>query len=144
MYMRLFAPDCGRPQVVTPDTTPPKLSAVSLSRTRFRVGKAATRIARGIRRGTELRFTSSEAARLRIVIQRVRVVRTRKHHKRTVYRRAGTLTRQIKTGRGSVKLSGRIGKRRMAAAHYRLTLTATDAAGNRSKPVRRTFTVLAG
>jgi hypothetical protein len=32
----------------------------------------------------------------------------------------------------------------MAAGAYRLTLMAQDAAGNRSKPARRSFTILPG
>jgi hypothetical protein len=62
----------------------------------------------------------------------------------TVFKRAGTLTRSVKSGRGKVSLSGRIGKRRMAAGRYRLTLTERDAAGNVSRAVHKTFTILPG
>jgi hypothetical protein len=62
----------------------------------------------------------------------------------TVFRRRATLTRGIRTGAGRVALTGRIGKRRMAAGRYRLTLTARDAAGNSSKAIRRNFTIVPG
>jgi hypothetical protein len=55
-----------------------------------------------------------------------------------------TLTRTIKVGPGRVPFTGRLGKRRLAAGTYRLTLTARDSAGNVSKPVRLTFTIVAG
>jgi hypothetical protein len=113
------------------DTTAPVLRGVSLSRTPFRVAKATTAIAAGVRRGTVLRFSSSEAGVLSIRIERVRP-----GHK------VATLTRVIKEGPGSVALSGRIGAKRMKPGSYRLTLTARDAAGNRSKPALRTFTIL--
>jgi Right handed beta helix region len=114
------------------DTTAPVLSGVSLSRTPFRVARAATAIAAGAGRGTMLRFSSSEAGVLSIRIERVRPGR-----------RVATLTRAIKMGRGSVSLSGRIGAKPMKPGSYRLTLTARDAAGNRSKAVARAFTILA-
>ncbi len=109
------------------DTTAPVLSGVSLSRTR--VARAATAEAR---RGTVLRFSSSEAGVLSIGIERVRP-----------RQKVTTLTRAIKQGPGRVALSGRIGTKTMKPGSYRLTLTARDAAGNRSKATLRTFTILA-
>lgn len=97
------------------DTTAPVLSRVSLSR------------------GTMLRFSSSEAGVLSIRIGRVRP-----------RQKVATLSRAIKKGPGRVVLSGRIGAKRMKPGRYRLTLTARDAAGNRSKTMLRTFTVPAG
>ena len=115
------------------DTTAPALSRVRLTRKRFGVGRAATPRAARTPRGTLLRFQSSEAATLTIRFDRLRGRRAR---------RAGVLTRRIKAGPGRVALSGRIGKRRMRLGRYRLTLQARDAAGNRSKVVRRQLTIL--
>jgi len=143
------------------DTTAPALSSVSLSHARFRIAKAATAIAAAKRvpRGTALRFTSSEAGTLSVLIERVRpgqkvkqgakrvckVVRRRvKRGRCSVYTRVSTLTRAIQAGPGSLALSGRIAAKRMAPGSYRLTLTARDAAGNSSKPTSRTFRILAG
>jgi hypothetical protein len=166
-YMRAFAADCGRPPAHTGaarDSTAPVLRSVSLSRTRFRVAKGATVIAAKkkkskIGRGTTLRFTSSEAAKLTIRVERMlpgrksgkgrkRVCKPVRHKVRrgrcTAFRRTATLTRSIKTGPGRIALTGRIGKRRMAAGRYRLTLTARDAAGNSSRAIRRNFTIVPG
>jgi len=124
------------------------------------VARGATVIAaRRIPRGTQLRFTSSEAAKLTILVERQvpgRKLRKGKKricrpvHKRPTHgackalRRRATLTRHVQAGKGHVSLSGRIGKRRMTPGRYRLTITATDAAGNRSRPIHRSFTILAG
>jgi hypothetical protein len=53
-----------------------------------------------------------------------------------------TLTRAIKAGAGRIGLGGRIGAKRLSPGGYRLTLTARDAAGNRSGATRRAFKVL--
>ena len=86
--------------------------------------------------GTVLTFRASEAGTLTIAVERAR--------KRRRFKRAGTLTRRIAAGAGRIRLSGRIGRRRLAKGRYRLTLIATDATGNRSRPVRLRFTILKG
>ncbi len=172
VYVRTFRAGCMNPadppKALPPgsrDTTPPVLRAVSLTRARFGVGKARTAVAaakprrKSIPRGTVLRFTSSEAARLSIAIERVRPGRTVKRRAKrvcvvvrrpvrpgrcTLSTRVATLTRTIKAGRGSVALSGRIGAKPLAPGAYRLTLTARDAAGDVSKATRLALTVLAG
>jgi len=128
----------GTPPVL--DTTAPVLSGVSMSRVPFRVAKAPTAITARVRRGAVLRFSSSEAGTLSLQIERVQP--GRKGKKRA--KRIATLTRAIKAGPGSVALSGRIGTKRMKPGSYRLTLTAQDAAGNRSKATLRTFRIKAG
>ena len=154
VYMRAFRADCaatdpspdgdgagadegqagGPGGPVARDTVAPTLSGVILARRRFRVARAATALAAAVRRGTTLRFRSSEAATMSIAFDRLRRGRGA--------RRAGTLTRRIAAGPGRVRLTGRLGTRRMARGRYRLTATATDAAGNRSAPVRLRFVVL--
>ena len=168
-YLRVFKPDCGGRTTTafgSNDKTLPLLRSVSLTHKRFRVAKARTPLAAGARahrkavaRGTVLRFTSSEAGRLSVLIERVRpghvsgkgrkrvckpVHKRPKHGACTAHTRVATLTRVIETGSGRVALSGRLGSRRMAAGSYRLTLTVRDAAGNVSKPVRLSFSILAG
>ena len=126
---KVEAGDVGAPPLAS-DTTAPVLSGVSLSPRSFRVARAAR-----TRRGTVVRFSSSEAGTLSIRIERVRPGRKAL--------RSATLTQAIGAGSGSVALSGRIGSKRMQPGRYRLTLTASDAAGNRSKATLRTFTILA-
>jgi hypothetical protein len=107
------------------DHTPPVLSKVSLSRTRFRASKR-----------TVMHFTSSEAGQLSISIARVR--RGKKPKLLT------TLTDGIAAGKGSIALSGRIGKRPLAPGDYRLTISASDAVGNRSGGLHLSFAILPG
>ena len=138
------------------------LSAVSLTRARFRVARAPTAIAAALKRiarGTVLRLTSSEAGRLTISIERARpgrkvrksgklvctaVRRAVRRGRCTLYRRTATLTRTIRAGRASIALSGRIRTKPMVPGSYRLTIAVRDAAGNVSRATRRTFTVLRG
>ena len=71
--------------------------------------------------------SSRRAARLSACATR----RNRKGHKRcTLYKKAGTLTRQGALGKNSFAFSGRIGDKKLAAGSYQLTLTPTDRAGN--------------
>ena len=168
-YLRAFKANCGGRTTTSfgpHDTAEPVLRSVSLTRTRFRVAKSRTPLAatakarrKAVGRGTALRFTSSEAGKLTILIERARPGRTSgnggkrvckpvrhrpKHGACTTYARVATLTRTIRAGSGRVALSGRIGKRRLAAAGYRLTISVRDSAGNVSKPTLRTFTIVAG
>ena len=132
-YLRVLTANCGDiPGAgdgggpgASPDKVAPVLSDARLTRRRFRVARAATAVAAVQRRGTVLRFRSSEAATLRIAVHRVRPTRPR-------LRAAGKLTRRIAAGRGRVRFSGRIGRRALRPGNYRLRLTAVDAAGNRS------------
>jgi hypothetical protein len=116
------------------DRTAPALSGASLSRKRFRVGKARTAlIARATApSGTVLRFSSSEAGTLSITIAKAR----------KGVKPIATLKRSISAGRGKVPLSGRIGNKPLRPGRYRLTLSARDAAGNASAPVALPFRIL--
>jgi DNA-binding beta-propeller fold protein YncE len=106
----------------TPDTVAPTVSRFRFSPQRFRV-----------RRGARMRFSLSEPANTRVVIDRA--VRGR-------YRRRGAITRHdLPAGARSLRFSGRIGKRALPAGRYRATITATDGAGNRSRPARASFRI---
>jgi Ig domain of plant-specific actin-binding protein len=111
------------------DTTAPRLSKPSLSRRRFRIGKVSGR------RGSVLRLSSSEAAKLTLTVDRIGARRRA---------RPLTVTRAIGAGPVRIPLTGRFGARRLAPGAYRLTLTARDAAGNVSPPARVGFTILPG
>jgi len=58
------------------------------------------------------------------------------------YVRAGAFAAQASEGSNTKRFSGRIGAKILRPGPYRATLTATDPAGNRSRPVQITFTVL--
>jgi len=133
----------------TLDTTPPLLSAVSLTPARFHAARTATG------RATRLRLTSSEGGRLSIAVVRVRpgqrrgkacrvVRRPVRRGACTVLTSVATLTRIIGAGRSSVAFSGRIGSRPLAPGAYRLVLTVRDGAANVSRPATRSFTLVRG
>jgi len=121
------APGTGAPR----DVTRPGLSRFGLSRSVFRAARSGPALA--VRRpavGTKLRFRLSEAATVRLAVQR-----------RVKTRRGG---RRWKTLKGSATLAGRVGAnaftfrgrlagRRLAAGRYRLLARAQDPSRNRSK-----------
>jgi hypothetical protein len=107
------------------DTTAPELGTVTLSRKRFRVARGATALSAAARAGTTLRFTLSEAARMRIALRRVRAGHVK---------RVGALLRSEPAGPGRIAFSGRLGTRALRPGRYRMRITATDRAGNRSQP----------
>jgi len=123
------------------DATAPVLSHVRLPRA-LRRGKAGT-----------LRLRLSEAATVRIRFERrlpgrrtagrcVAPARAR-HGKRCIrFVKAGIQRRSAAQGANRLKLGGRVGKRVLPAGRYRVTLVATDAAGNASKPLMRRLRVL--
>jgi hypothetical protein len=139
------------------DRTRPSISSLSLTHRRFRVASKSTPVSARTRAplATTFRYSLSERARVTITIDRAlpgrRVGRscrkpTRSNRTRrrcTRYVRAGTLTRRNKgPGRVSTAFSGRIGRRKLALGSYRATVGATDAAGNRAKTQRVSFSVV--
>jgi Domain of unknown function (DUF4394) len=152
------------PAAAVPDRIAPALSRVSLSRKRFRVGARPTRLSARRRprakAGTTIRYRLSENAAVSFRIERTLAGRSRRvrGRRRCVkptralvrararrckrYRRAGTLSRQGRAGANRLAFSGRVGRRALRRGRYRLTLQATDAAGNRSRASRRNFTIV--
>jgi hypothetical protein len=130
-----------------------------MDRKRFRVGLDRTLRASRRRRptpaGSAFRFRLSERANVVIKIERAlagrRVGRQcrppsrrlRKRRPCTRYRASGSLTRRNRaTGRNVVRFSGRIGIKALPRGRHRVTVSATDTAGNRSKPKRTSFTIV--
>jgi Tol biopolymer transport system component len=137
VYLRVRREDCDTGIQDARDTTAPVLSGARLTRRRFRVGRARTPLAAKVRRGTVLRFRSSEGGTASVAFSRE--VRGRRGRLRL--RKAGRLTRTIGAGSARVVLSGRLGRRPMRTGRYRLTLRVRDAAGNVSRPARLKFRV---
>ncbi len=75
-------------------------------------------------------------------ISRKRLRREIRKAKCTLYINRGTLIRSGSAGKNKVSFSGRIGKRRLARASYRLTVNAIDPSGNISKTKRRSFKIV--
>jgi hypothetical protein len=109
-------------------------------------------------RGTTVRYSLSEAATVRLTVERaltgrrvkrkgrrlcVTPKRSLRHKRRcTRYKRAGTLKRRGRAGSNRVAFSGRIGSKALKPGRYRLSVVATDAAGNRSARRRVAFQVV--
>ena len=148
----------------TIDPTAPRLTAVSLSRKRFGLGRDPTPVnaaQRRLPRGTRIRFNLSETASVAIAVQRRAAgLRLRRRgggtrcvaptpRRRTLGRqvrcvrfiRRGTLTRSGQAGRNAVRFSGRIGRRALRPGRHRFSLVATDPQGNRSAPRRVSFRI---
>ena len=125
------------------DRTPPAIRSLRLTRTRFRVGSRPTAVVAGPRRsgtgsarrgaasraprGTELRFSLSEAAFVRIDVERL--------GGREGGRVVATVTRVLPAGPARVSLSGRFPRSAGGAlppGRYRVRVQARDLSGNRS------------
>jgi streptogramin lyase len=142
------------------DHTAPGFSKASMSDKTVVVGKAATPLTgtAAAKTGTTIRYTLSEAASVSLRIdrklkgrkvkkgkKRVCAKPTRKNRKKarcTRLKKAGTLRRASHAGKNSVKFSGRIRHKALKPGSYRLTIVATDAAGNKSKAKRIDFRVV--
>jgi hypothetical protein len=120
------------PAPPAPDRTAPTLSGVSLSRSRFLVGKARTALRAKAPIGTALRFSSNEPGTLSVAIAKAK----------SGARATTALTLSISTGSGRVPLSGRVGGKALRPGRYRFAVSVRDAAGNASAPVTLPFTVL--
>jgi hypothetical protein len=146
-------PPGGNPK----DILAPALTGTGLTNSVFAVGSQPTAkvAARKRKKGTTFRIRLNEPATVRIAIQQRAAGRRakgrcrkpsrklRKAKRCTRFVKKGTLTRRnLPAGRTNVKFSGRIGKKALKPGRYRALITATDAAGNRSKPKQLKFRVV--
>lgn len=144
------------PPALVADTTAPALGQVKLTNTKFAVGSAATALTASVKRGTTLRYTLSESARVTITITRRdsgrrkgkkcvkptrRLQRARRCKRDTL---KGTLTRTGTLGANALAFSGRIGTKKLPPGNYRMGLVATDTANNKSSPTQLAFVILGG
>jgi DNA-binding beta-propeller fold protein YncE len=109
------------------DMVAPRISGLTLTNRRFRARSGATRrSASRVPVGTKFRYRLSEAATVRVVIQRV--LRARRVPIRPALAKAG------RAGPNTLAFAGRLGGRRLRPGVYRARFTATDRSGNRSRP----------
>jgi PKD domain len=112
------------------DAVAPVISRLRVSPNRLRIGKALARLSSS---GGQIRFALTEPARVTL---RFASARTGK--------RKGTLKLNGRAGLNTVRFAGRLSRRKtLKPGAYRLTVLATDAAGNRAAPKRTRFTLLA-
>ena len=100
------------------DTTAPKLRSAALKPLK-------------LRKRALLRFSLSEAAKVTITIQSLKLKR-----------RVGSITVSAIAGANRKTIARKIGKRRLNPGRYRMTLVAVDAAGNRSRSQTLLFRVV--
>ena len=145
------------PEEVTPPPPPrddvPSVDAVSMKPKRFRLGRKLPQSS-AVPTGTTIRFRLSEAAEVTYGFRRAlpgrRVgrrclapTRGRRGRRCTRYVSAGSLRRAAAVGANRMRFQGRLTRRRaLRPGSYRLTLVATDAAGQRSTPKTLTFRLL--
>jgi len=134
----------GTARLTVRDRQPPKLTAL---RVKPRQLRPATR--RKPRRGANVSFQLSEPAQVAGTVQRCarfakvrRGGRTRRTNRCVRYRTLrGRIAHTGVLGANRLRFNGRLRGRALKRGSYRLTLLATDAAGNRGGPVRTTFKV---
>ncbi len=137
-----------------PDTTPATISSFAVSPGRWRLGSLLPRFSRAPV-GTTISFRLSEAATVTLSFAQVSTGRrvgrrcvapTRANRRRsrcTRYVGKGSLKRRAKRGRNRVRFQGRLTRtRRLGLGRHRVTIGATDGAGNRSRARTAFFTIV--
>jgi hypothetical protein len=150
--MAVCAPANGAP------ADAPHITDASVTPSRFAVDpNGAPESQAGVARGTTFRYDLSKKADVFFFLDRGakgrvvgghcrRQTRTNRHHKPCpFYVRSGSFKQAGKEGTNVKPFSGRVGKLKLAPAHYKVTLVAVDSMGNPSTPgtVLR-FTLLRG
>jgi hypothetical protein len=131
------------------DTKAPLISAAGASPETFAVdpsGKPESAVASRASRGTALKYTLSESARMVFTVDAAgtgrksgkRCVKATKKNRKakrcTRYVRVARFAVASKAGGNSHHFSGRVGTKKLRPGKYRIALVATDAAKNDSKP----------
>jgi hypothetical protein len=148
------------PGGATSDIVRPVISGLTATNRLFRIGRRVIASSARVARGTAFRFRLSEGARATFLIERrtigrrvaggcVRATRRNRASSACVrYIPVLRLRRDAAAGANSVRFTGRVRLgRRVRTLHpgrYRLTLSARDAATNRSRSARLTFRVTSG
>ena len=121
------------PPVAPPPPPPVDTRAPTVSRARVTPARV------GLRKRGRLTFSLSEAAKVAGAVQRCARFRGRRC---SAFKSAGRLSINGKSGANSLSFRRRLGGRKLAVGTYRITLTPTDAAGNKGRAVRVTFRVV--
>lgn len=130
------------------DATRPLLRDLAMSRASFSAANTGPGFIAAV--GTRVSYRLSEAASTRFTVERAtrgrrrgrRCVKGRRGRRCTRYvRLRGSFTQTGTAGLNSFRFMGRLRGRALRRGKYRLVAVATDAAGNRSAPVRRAFRI---
>jgi hypothetical protein len=149
------APPATTPGGVASDAVSPSVLALSVRPARFVALNSGASLLPAAKRGTRVRYRLSEDASARFTVQRVvpgrRVGRrcvapNRRNRGRRRCRRhrsvPGSFSHRGIAGTNGFRFSGRLRGRKLRPGAYRLTIVATDAAGNRSAPRRGAFRIV--
>jgi hypothetical protein len=147
-------PATPSPPLLLADHTPPTVSSLALAPTSFRAAKTGASILAS-RVGTRVSHRLSEPSTMTFTVQRVRAgrrsgkrcvapSRANRGKRRCTRLKAvpGSFTRAGIAGSNSFTFTGRMGGKTLSRGSYRLVAIARDAAGNRSKPVARAFSIV--
>jgi hypothetical protein len=137
------------------DTVAPRFLSLALARTAFAAFSFGPSVRPARARGTRVSYRLSEAAMASFRVQRalagrrvrgrcVRPTRANRGKRHCTRYRAlrGGFTHKGTAGPDRFRFSGRLRGRRLRPGRYRLVARATDAAGNKSNPVRRWFRII--
>jgi hypothetical protein len=144
------------PGVEPPDAIPPKIDGASVDPPVFAVrrGGRPGGPTRSVKRGTVFRYSLSERARVTFAVERNSAGRLvggvcvparpgNRHRPRCTRRHSvGSFSDAGAAGANTRPYGGRVDDKPLRPAHYRATLTATDRAGNASKPVGLRFRIV--
>jgi hypothetical protein len=155
------APGAGDPNSandsggVTVIVVAPSASSVRAIPSRFRLGSLLPRLSRRPPLGTTVSFRLSEPSRATLTFSQPKTGRkigrrckpltraNRRKPKCTIPNVRGTLSFNGHAGTNHVRFQGRLSRtRRLKPVRYTLTVTATDSAGNRSRPKSTRFTIV--
>jgi Ca2+-binding RTX toxin-like protein len=112
------------------DTRRPAVSRLKIAK-RFRLARKRTPLSAAVRRGSAFAYRLSEAASVTIKVQRCGKGSTARRCKRPKTRM--TLKRKGKGGANRVVFTGRTRKTKLRPGRHRAVVTATDAAGNKTR-----------
>ena len=146
----------GQSAPCPPANPAPVVRGFSVTNKVFRAagGRAAASAKRPIPVGTTFRWRLSEAARVRIVVERQGTGRraggrcrkeTRKNRKArrcTLYTASGALTARGRAGKGTKRFDGRLRRKALPPGSYRGVMIATDSGGQKSKAKRIAFKIV--
>jgi alginate lyase len=118
------------------DRTAPALRRLSVTPRRLHAFRRGGSVA-ALRRGTRVSYLLSEPATVRFTLLKARRGRRARYiHLRGAFKDAG------RAGSNRLRFTGRLRGRRLRAGRYRLVAKPIDAAGNRGRAVRTSFTIV--
>ncbi len=122
---------------------PPVVSGFGITNRKFAPkgasGGSAKGSAKAPKKGTKFTYTLSEAAGVKITIERKKASKGKAR-----FLKVTTLSAQKQAGKGSTPFSGRVKGKPLKPGKYQATIVATDSAGQASEPRQLSFQIVSG